>query len=140
MHRATTWSVFVALAAFSLSKKITTMRAPLNCARHYVPRQFGFCYVLRVSLFRCTRQSKYVAERSHETLGLPDARFSQPLSQHICFTCWFSVVHVTGSAKRWTLGCVNSLPVARGSQEAGFTQPRAYLLADHWTKRGGKAI
>ena len=37
---------------------------------------------------------------------------------------------VQGSAKRLTRGCVNSLPVARGSQEAGFTQPRARLLAD----------
>ena len=28
-----------------------------------------------------------------------------------------------------SLGCVNSLPTARVSQEAGFTQPRAHLLA-----------
>ena len=33
------------------------------------------------------------------------------------------------SAKGWALGCVNSLPVARGSQEVIFTQPRAHLLA-----------
>ena len=33
-----------------------------------------------------------------------------------------------GSAKRWALGCVNSHPAARGSQEAGFTQPRVNLL------------
>ena len=33
--------------------------------------------------------------------------------------------------KRWALGCVNSPPpAARGSLEAGFTQPRAHLLAD----------
>ena len=37
---------------------------------------------------------------------------------------------VQGSAKRWDLGCVNSLPVAGGSQETGFTQPRDHLLAD----------
>ena len=28
------------------------------------------------------------------------------------------------------LGSVNLRPAARGSQEAGFTQPRAHLLAD----------
>ena len=28
-----------------------------------------------------------------------------------------------------TQGCVNSRPVAIGSQEAGFTQPRAYIIA-----------
>ena len=33
-------------------------------------------------------------------------------------------------AKRWALGSVNSHSVARGSEEAGFTQPRAHLLAD----------
>ena len=31
---------------------------------------------------------------------------------------------VQGWAKEWSLGCVNSRPAARGSQEAGFTQPR----------------
>ena len=35
-----------------------------------------------------------------------------------------------GSAKRRALGCVNSPPAARGSQEAGFTQPRTHLIAD----------
>ena len=30
---------------------------------------------------------------------------------------------------RWTLGCVNLCPVARGSQEAGFMQPRDNLIA-----------
>ena len=40
---------------------------------------------------------------------------------------------VRGSAKRWDLGCVNSPPTARGSQEAGFTQPRVHLLADPCT-------
>ena len=38
--------------------------------------------------------------------------------------------NVQGSAKRWALGCVNSSPAARWSQKAGFTQPRAHLLAD----------
>ena len=28
------------------------------------------------------------------------------------------------------LGCVNSHPAARGSQEAGFTQPRYHTLAE----------
>ena len=40
---------------------------------------------------------------------------------------------VQGSAKRRALGCVNSPPAARGSQEAGFTQPRDHLLADPCT-------
>ena len=33
----------------------------------------------------------------------------------------------------YSLGCVNSPPAARGSQEAGITQPRAHLLADPCT-------
>ena len=32
--------------------------------------------------------------------------------------------YVQGLTKEWYLGCVNSHPAARGSQEAGFTQPR----------------
>ena len=43
---------------------------------------------------------------------------------------------VQGSSKRWALGCVNSPPAARGSQEAGITQPRAHLLADSCTVLG----
>ena len=31
-------------------------------------------------------------------------------------------------SKKWFLGCVNSRPTARGSQEAGFTQPKNDLL------------
>ena len=42
----------------------------------------------------------------------------------------YNLYHVQGSAKRWALGCVNSPSAARVSQEAGFTQPRAHLLAD----------
>ena len=42
-------------------------------------------------------------------------------------------VRVQGWAKEWSIGCVNSRPVARGSQEAGFTQPREHLLADPCT-------
>ena len=40
--------------------------------------------------------------------------------------------NVQGSAKMWVLGCVNLPPadMDRGSQEAGFTQSRAHLLAD----------
>ena len=41
-----------------------------------------------------------------------------------------SFSNVQGSAKRWALGCVNSNPVARGSQEARFKQPRDNFLAD----------
>ena len=42
---------------------------------------------------------------------------------------------VQGSAKRWSLGCVNLPPAARGSLEAEITQPRATLLADPCSKR-----
>ena len=35
---------------------------------------------------------------------------------------------------RWSLGCVNSLPAARGSQEAGFTQPRVHSFAQPCTE------
>ena len=37
---------------------------------------------------------------------------------------------VKSSAKEWTLGCVNSHPARRGSQEAGFTQPREHSLPE----------
>ena len=36
---------------------------------------------------------------------------------------------VQGWAKEWSLGSVNSRPAARGSQEAGFTQPRDQSFA-----------
>ena len=36
-------------------------------------------------------------------------------------------------AKEWSLGCVNSRPAARGSEEAGFTQPRVHFLAQTCT-------
>ena len=42
-------------------------------------------------------------------------------SKHI--SCFFRACNLQGSAKRLALGCVNSRPAARGSQEAGFTQP-----------------
>ena len=55
---------------------------------------------------------------------LPGAAFHR--SGAPCMSmCWA----LQGSAKRWALGCVNSSPAARGSQEAVFTQPRAHLLA-----------
>ena len=38
------------------------------------------------------------------------------------------VIHIQGLVKRWALGCVNSPPAARGSQEAGFTQPSLCLF------------
>ena len=38
-------------------------------------------------------------------------------------------LHVQGWAKEWSLGCMNLRPAARGSQEAGFTQPRDNYLA-----------
>ena len=37
-------------------------------------------------------------------------------------------MYVHGLAKEWSLGCVNLRPAARGSQEAGFTQPRKCFL------------
>ena len=38
-----------------------------------------------------------------------------------------------GWVKEWSLGCVNSPSAARTSQEAGFTQLKAHLLADPCT-------
>ena len=37
-------------------------------------------------------------------------------------------VDVQDWAKEWSLGCVNSPPAARGSKEAGLTQPRDHFL------------
>ena len=41
--------------------------------------------------------------------------------------------YIQSWAIRWALGCVNSHPAARGSQEVGFTQPRAHLIAHRCT-------
>ena len=41
----------------------------------------------------------------------------------------FATCFVQSRAKEWSLCCVNSPPVARGSQEAGFTQPTDQSLA-----------
>ena len=35
---------------------------------------------------------------------------------------------IQGWAKEWSLGCMNSRPVAGENQEAGFTQPRDHSL------------
>ena len=40
---------------------------------------------------------------------------------------------VQGLAKEWSLGCVKRAPAARGSQDAGITQPRDRSLADPCT-------
>ena len=37
--------------------------------------------------------------------------------------------HIQDWAKEWSLGCVNLCPAARGSQKAGFTQPRDHSFA-----------
>ena len=37
------------------------------------------------------------------------------------------------SGKSWVLGCMNSPATARGSQDAGVTQPSIYLLAEYCT-------
>ena len=39
------------------------------------------------------------------------------------------LVAVQSWAFRWALGCVRAPSAATGSQEAGFTQPRAHLKA-----------
>ena len=49
-----------------------------------------------------------------------------------CTTFTRTIEQLPVSAKRWTLGCVNTPFAARRNQEAGFMQPRAYLLADPW--------
>ena len=41
---------------------------------------------------------------------------------------WDITLRVQIYPKRWFLGCVNSRPAARGTQAAGFTQPRNHLL------------
>ena len=46
-----------------------------------------------------------------------------PTSKHI--SC-----NLQGSAKRLALGCVNSRPAARGSQEAVSKQPWAHFIPD----------
>ena len=42
---------------------------------------------------------------------------------------------VQGWAKEWSLGCVYSPPAAKGSQEAGFTQPRDHCFAQFFILR-----
>ena len=42
---------------------------------------------------------------------------------------YFFSPYIQSWAKERALGCVNSPPAARGSQEAGFTQPRAHSFA-----------
>ena len=37
---------------------------------------------------------------------------------------------IQGLTKRWSLGCVNSRPAARGSQDVGIVQLRDPFLAD----------
>ena len=54
----------------------------------------------------------------HETGGTVSLAWSvfEPMDEKKnSLQCW---------AKEWCLGCVNTPPVARGSQKAGFTQPR----------------
>ena len=41
--------------------------------------------------------------------------------------------YIQGWAKEWSLGCVNSRPAARRSQEAVFTQPRDHSFAQTFT-------
>ena len=41
----------------------------------------------------------------------------------------FCSANIQGWAKEWALGCMNLPLAARESQEVGFTQPRAHLLA-----------
>ena len=55
-------------------------------------------------------------------------------SDYVTISCrdtFLSLLRSTlqGWAKEWSLGCVNSRPAARGSQEAGFTQPRDHSFA-----------
>ena len=51
------------------------------------------------------------------------------LLQFICREMVNHFIYIQGSARRLALGCVNSCPMARGSKEAGFTQPRDHLIA-----------
>ena len=40
-----------------------------------------------------------------------------------------ALTYVQSLAIKWSLGCVNSFPAARGSYEVGFMQPRDHLVA-----------
>ena len=44
-------------------------------------------------------------------------------------------MYVQGWAKEWSLGCVNSRPAARGSQEEKFTHPRDHSFAQPCNSR-----
>ena len=57
---------------------------------------------------------------------------------HMEVQCRITHTYVQGSAKRWALGCVNSPPAARESQEAGFTQPRVHSVAHPCTDMSKK--
>ena len=81
-------------------------RAP---PRHVPRAASSLCFVLRVWRFHCGQISYPV---------------DQGRSLTACLQRW---------AKEWALGCVNSPPAARGSQEAGFTQPRAHSFAQPCT-------
>ena len=52
-----------------------------------------------------------------------------PLSEEVGGSVKKTVRYVQGLAKEWSLGCVNLPPAARGSQQAGFTQPRDHYFA-----------
>ena len=61
--------------------------------------------------------------------------FAQPLSlasMYLIRTSWVSAAlnnFLSGIIRRWGIGCVSSRPAVKGSQEAGFTQPRARQIA-----------
>ena len=44
------------------------------------------------------------------------------------------MVQIQGSAKRWSLGCVNPASLLRLAMGSEFMQPRAHLLADPCTE------
>ena len=58
--------------------------------------------------------------------------FTHFLTQKL-YTAEYNSLSLQRWAKEWALGCVNSPIAAGGSQEAGFTQPRAHSFAQPCT-------
>ena len=90
-----------------------------------------------------SRQRKPPTELGLERFKLSKTAMAKPLSVHLMaytyYECYplerFGMESVESTAIRWALGCVNSRLAARGSQEAGFTQPKPRIIAHLCTVR-----
>ena len=81
----------------------------------------------KICLFSFERQSKIECRVSHVFLSitLHEEREMQHATGTNTNTIQNCVLHLQGSAKEWSLGCVP--PLAAGAR---FTQPRDHSLAD----------